>query len=352
MTTAPLTSLQRVLITLGHQEPDRVPLFLLVTLHGAQELGLTIKDYFSRAEYVVEGQLRMARKYHNDCLYAFFYAALEIEAWGGEVIFVEDGPPNASQPFIHTSAQIRTLQPPVIAETPCLQRVLETIRQLHARSQGTTPIIGVVMAPFSLPVMQMGFEAYLDLMHEEPELFALLMQINEDFCVAWANAQLAAGATAICYFNPVASTTIVSREQFLRLDYPISTRVCARIKGPVAFHFASGRCLPLLAEVAQTGAVAVGVSTLEDLATLKQAVAGKVSLLGNLNGITMRHWSDAQAETTVKTAIAAAGPGGGFILADNHGEIPFQVPEATVLAIAEAVQRWGTYPLHWTDREP
>jgi len=34
-----MTSLERVLTTLGHNEPDRVPLFLLLTMHGAKELG-------------------------------------------------------------------------------------------------------------------------------------------------------------------------------------------------------------------------------------------------------------------------------------------------------------------------
>ncbi|MEI6179476.1 MAG: uroporphyrinogen decarboxylase family protein [Chloroflexales bacterium] len=347
MTPTPMTSLQRVLVTLGHQEPDRVPLFLLLTMHGAKELGLSIKDYFARAEHVVEGQLRMARKYRNDCLYPFFYAALEVEAWGGEVIFRDDGPPNAGEPLIRQPAQIRTLQPPTIADTPCLRRSLDTISRLRERSQGETPIIGVVMAPFSLPVMQLGFEAYLILMYEQPELFALLMQLNEAFCVAWANAQLAAGATAICYFNPLASTSMVPREQFLRLDHPMTTRILARINGPVAFHFASGRCLPLVGDVARTGAVALGVSVDEDLAALKRAAAAKLSLIGNLNGIAMCQWSPAQAEAAVKAALAAAGPGGGFILADNHGEIPFQVPEETLLAIAEGVQRWGTYPLQW-----
>jgi len=60
MTT--ITSLQRVLTTLGHKEPDRVPFFLLVTMHGAKELGMSIKEYFSRSEYVAEGQRRMRAK--------------------------------------------------------------------------------------------------------------------------------------------------------------------------------------------------------------------------------------------------------------------------------------------------
>jgi len=100
MTTPAMTSLQRVLTTLGHNEPDRVPFLLLLTMHGAKELGLSIREYFSKPEYVVEGQLRLRAKYQSDGLYGFFYAPIEIEAWGGEVVFYDDGPPNSGEPFI------------------------------------------------------------------------------------------------------------------------------------------------------------------------------------------------------------------------------------------------------------
>ena len=157
MMTPSMTSLQRVLTTLGHQEPDRVPLFLLLTMHGAKELGMPIREYFSRPENVVEGQLRMRAKYRNDCIYNFFYAALELEAFGGETLFIEDGPPNAGAPIIGQPEDILNLEIPRIDECACLQKVLETHRQLNARVGNDAPIIGVVMSPFSLPVMQMGF---------------------------------------------------------------------------------------------------------------------------------------------------------------------------------------------------
>ena len=91
-----MNSLQRVLTTLSHREPDRVPMFLLTTLHGAAELGLSIETYFSRAEHVVEGQMRLLARYGSDCLYSFFHAALEHEAWGGEVIFRPPSQPNGT----------------------------------------------------------------------------------------------------------------------------------------------------------------------------------------------------------------------------------------------------------------
>ena len=61
----------------------------------------------------------------------------------------------------------------------------------------------------------------------------------------------------------------------------------------------------------------------------------------------MVDWTVETAEARVKEALAKAGPGGGFILADNHGEIPWQVPEEVLDAVGDAVRRWGRYPLEW-----
>jgi len=341
-----MTSMQRVLTTLGHREPDRVPLFLLVTMHGAKELGLSIKDYFSKAEHVAEGQVRLRAKYGHDCLYGFFYAPVEVEACGGEVIYAPDGPPNSGQPFITNPDSINRLKPPDVQKTPCLAKVVKAIELMKIRTGDTCPIIGVVMSPFSIPVMQMGFGPYLELLLERPDLFEKLMKVNEDFCVAWANAQLAAGATAICYFDPVSSPSIIPRELFLRTGFEVARRTLGRIKGPPATHLASGRVLSILDDIIQTGAAVVGVSCMENLSDIKAACRGKISVLGNLNGVEMRRWSEKEAREKVRQAIFQAAPGGGFILADNHGEIPWQVSEETLMAISEAVRRYGMYPIH------
>jgi uroporphyrinogen decarboxylase len=314
-------------------------------MHGARELGLSIRDYFSRAQHVVDGQLRMRARYGHDCLYPFFHASLEAEAFGGETLFRDDGPPNAGAPVLRRSEELLALEPPRVRDTRCLQAPLEAIRGLKARVGDEVPIVGVVMSPFSLPIMQLGFERYLELLIEERDLWERLMAINEAFCVEWANAQLDAGATAICYFDPVASTTIVPRDLYLATGHAVARRTLARIKGPTATHLASGRGLPLLGDLAATGTALAGVSGLEDLGALRAAARGRIALLGNLNGIEMRRWSPAEAEAAVKEAISKAGPGGGFILSDNHGEIPWQVPEATLEAIAEATRTWGRYPL-------
>jgi uroporphyrinogen decarboxylase len=344
--TTTMTPMERVLTTLSHKEPDRVPMFLLLTMHGAKELSLSIKDYFSKGENVAEGQIRLQQKYQSDCYYSFFYAPIEIEAFGGKVIFIEDGPPNAAEPFISDIEKIFTVQPPKISECKKLLEVLKTTELLKHEAKSNIPIIGVVMSPFSLPVMQLGFEKYLHIMHFRRDLFDYLMQVNEEFCVEWANVQLEAGATAICYFDPVSSPTIIPREMYLETGFQVAKRTISRIKGPTATHFASGNCLPIADLIPQTGTAVIGVSKFEDVIKLKQEFKNKLTLLGNLNAIEMRRWTNEHAREMVKELIKEAAPGGGFILAENHGEIPFQVPDDTLLSISDAVRTFGRYPIN------
>ena len=340
-----MTSMERVLTALSHKEPDRVPMFLLLTMHGAKELGLSIKEYYSKAENIAEGQIRLREKFNNDCYYPFLYAALETEAFGGEVNYMEDGPPNSAIPCIADIEKIRYLEAPTVRDSKMLHRVLKAIALLREKSQNEVPIIGVAVSPFSLPVMQLGFDKYLDVMLYHRDLFDKLMQVNIAFCVDWANAQLQAGATAICYFDPVSSTTVISPELYQKTGYLIARQTLPMIKGPTATHFASGFCLPIIDAVAQTGTAAIGISSMENLPELKRAGKNRLTLIGNLNGIEMRRWSEDQARDKVMEAMRQAAAGGGFILSDHHGEIPWQVSDQILHAISDTVASFGNYPI-------
>jgi uroporphyrinogen decarboxylase len=340
-----MNSMQRVLTTLGFQEPDRVPLFLFLSLHGAKYLNLSIKEYFSDATAVAEAQLGLLNRYKHDCLCSFYYASAEVEAWGGEVIFQNDGPPNSGMPFIRNYQDIDNLKVPEIADIDVLQRVLKSTKLMFNEVKDTVPIIGVVMSPFSLPVMQMGFGEYLELIYGNEKKFRKLMEVNTRFCVNWANAQLAAGATAICYLDPVSSPTIIPKELYMKTGYEIAKNTISQINGPTATHLASGISLPIAEAISTTGTAIIGVSAEEDLIDLKQSFKNKLTVIGNLNGIEMRRWTKKETRDKVIEAIKKGASGGGFILSDNHGEIPWQVSDETLMTISKTVHEHGFYPI-------
>lgn len=342
-----MTSSQRLLASLQHQEPDRVPYALSATMQPSRDMGLTIQEYFSRPEYVVEGQLRLLRKFGNDMLSGYTFAAAEAQAWGAEVIYFDEGPPNAGDPIIKRPEDILALTPPSVEDSPALETILRATASLKAALGEQVPLAGVVVSPFSLPIMQMGFASYLDLVYDRPDLLARLLAVNSEFCVAWANAQIKAGAGAIVYADPFSSPGIITRELALRYGLPTAKAVIARIEGGVMIHLASDRGLRLVDDIVHTGALGMSMGVDEDPGEFKAACRGKLALVGGLNALEMRHWTSQEAELQVKRVIARAGPGGGFVLSDSHGEIPFLVDDEVLLAIAEAVRRWGRYPLDW-----
>jgi uroporphyrinogen decarboxylase len=143
----------------------------------------------------------------------------------------------------------------------------------------------------------------------------------------------------------MASPSMVPRELYLQTGLPLARRIVARIGGAVVYSFASARGLGVAPDVLGAGVAGVTASAGEDLAALKATCAGRAAVVGGLDGIPMRSWSPEQASAAVRAAIRAAGPGAGFVLSENHGEIPIAVPEATLVAIAEAARRYGRYPL-------
>ena len=342
-----MTSAQRVFTTLSHQEPDRVPLALNLVLRGARELGLGMREYFSDPAHVVEAQLRLQRKFGSDVLFGFFHAPIEYEAWGGEVVFTEDGPPNSGAPVLRPDEPLSTLQVPDLAASPGLLKVLRSIEGMKARVGDEVPILGVAISPFSLPVMQLGFDRYIDLLLSEREEFWPLMAKNIAFCQAWANAQFAAGASAIVYFDPLASPTLTPRPLYQETGFKVAKQTSAGLQGPTVTLLASGRTLGVIDDLVGTGTLGVGVSWSEDLAQVKAACQGRLTMIGNLNGLDMIRWSQSETEKTVKETLAKAAPGGGFILCDTHGEIPLGVPDDTLMALSESVREWGRYPLEW-----
>jgi uroporphyrinogen decarboxylase len=270
---------------------------------------------------------------------------VEVEIMGGEVIFKNDGPPNSGEPLLNGLKDIKDFQFPDIRKAKRLVDILKTIKILKEKSKGEIPVIGVALSPFSAPVIQMGFDKYIELIYENPEYFKILMEKNSRFCIEWSNAQLEAGANAICYFDPVSSTTVVSREKYIATGFPVASNVIPEIKGPVITHFASGLCRDILDLLPHTKTAAIVISSFEDLADIKNLAGRQFSVCGNLNGIEMRRWTKKEIETEVKEAIRKGAAGGGFVLTDNHGEIPLQVPEESIMAISEAARKWGTYPI-------
>ena len=337
-----LTPAQRIERVLGGQRPDRFAYFLNAGLHAAGLLGVPLEDLLSRVDLAVEGALLVQERLGNDLVTSFLHAAGEAQAFGGEVLFFDDGPPNAGTPPLGL-ASLASLRPPPI-DHPALALRVEVTRALAARVAGRIPVAGALVAPFSLPVMQLGFSGWLDLLHEAPREAEHLIAVNLDHCIAFARAQLAAGASAILAFEPLASTQLVAPRIFHDLGLPALRRFGAAIGAPFAVSTASAPIAAVANDLVDAGALMIGASDQDDLVALEAATSGKAVILGNLNGLRMRAWTPGDVDREVRALVARLPASGRAVVTEHHGEVPLAVPFDTLVQVAQALRRHGRLP--------
>ncbi len=335
--------IERVLKALEFEEPDKVPLWLLMTARGATELGLSISQYFSSASNIVKGQLFLQEKYNHDCVYAFFYAAKEYEAFGGMSMQKTSGPPESGRPIFSSAEEILAAELPDI-DHEAFSIIHETHRMLNNEVSTWLPILSNVVAPLSLVVMLVGFEKWIECIIDTPEIARQVVEYLTDHSIDLSNRYFEDGVAGLGYFNPVASGHILKIEEYKDIALQSDKRYFSSIHGLAAYALAGSRCESLLPTlVKDVKARAVFVSSQDDLASIKKEYGRNVVLIGNLNNISMTHWDEETADNEVKNCIMAGANGGGFILADHHGDISSSVPQKVIQQIERARNKWGTY---------
>jgi uroporphyrinogen decarboxylase len=328
------------------QRPDRVPIILNLLDQGARELGISLREYYSRGELVAEGQLRMREKYGHDSLLGMFYAALDAELCGcRHIIYAEDGPPNIGQVVIRAPGEIKRLQlPEDCREHPRFQELAICLGLLKREAAGRWPVIGVVTASFSLPAMLMGIGQWLELfLSGDPALRDLLLEKCSRFVAQQISALREAGADLIVYDNPLASATFITPQKSRELALPWINKDLAQ-NGPagVVFFNGGGRINPILADLqARTGIGAYYLNPFDEIGEARQILGPGALVVGTINDIRLLDWSPAEIEHEVARIMRAGKTPGGFAFGSLM--MPYHIPEENIRALMSAAMRHGRY---------
>jgi uroporphyrinogen decarboxylase len=328
------------------QTPDRVPIVCNLLDQGAKELGVSVREYYSRGDLVAEGQLRMREKYGYDTLMGMFYSALEAEILGCHtIVYAADGPPNVGHLVIRRPEDIKKLHlPENFHAHPRFRELLTCIGTLKRESAGRWPVLGVVTASFSLPAMLMGIGQWLDLLlNGDPGLRAMLLELCSRFCARQMAALREAGADLIVYVNPVASATFITPNKFreLALSWVIKDLEQSGPAGVVFFN-GGGKINPILADLqSQTGIGAYYLNPFDDIAEARQILGPQALIAGAFNDIRLIDWSPEEIDREVERIMRAGKQGGGFIFGTLL--MPFRIPEENIRALMDSAIRYGSY---------
>ena len=326
--------------------PKRVPVICNLIDQGAAVLGMNNRAYYSSAQNVAEGQLRLLEKYGHDVVWGAHYIARISEIVGAKrTLYVDNGPPNVGDLVIKKWDDIEKLTiPKNIAAHPSFEIQAETIRLLKHEVAGNIPVCAFAVGAFSLPTILMGIDGWMELLLTGPTaLVSELMTKCSDLAIALTMAFRTAGADFVAYANPCASTDFFSLSQIEALALPWIIRDATAIGNTGLIYFCGGaRIEPVISLLmAHTPYNIFYLNPFDDIVSAKTKANGNALVVAPVNDILLIDHSSEAIREMVRQVVAKGAPNGAFLLGTLM--MPCQIPEANIHTMIEAAHEFGTY---------
>jgi MtaA/CmuA family methyltransferase len=324
---------RRFLTALLGGQPDRIPVGNVVSTITV-DLMRASGAWFPLAHQEPECMAALAATGHEilgfDTVMPVFSVTQESAALGCEVDWGRSDmmPGVRTHPF---AGHERFELPSGWLESPPIQTVLRAIELLRKRCGDRVVIVGKVMGPWTLSYQMMGVEDFLIDTIENPTHARRCLESLTSVPVAFAQAQMRAGADIICLADH-ATGGMVSPETYRTMLLPIHQEIVPQMGGPVVLH-CCGNTTDRVHLFAQTG---VDAYHFESQVDMKQAVAaarGKMRLMGNVNNPhVLLGGTPADVTQACRRAISA-----GVQILSPECAVPLTTPVKNLRAIVESV---------------
>ncbi len=323
--------------TLSGQPVDRLPVFAVLGAYGGKLTNTDLRTLYSDATAYVAGQKALQKEFGFDLVMtAFDYSAIA-EAFGGEVAWSADQVPNMKRPAARKAVDALSLPLPDILCTGRLPMILETNRQLAELYKGQAPIISVLPGPGILPSLLVGIEQWMEAVLFDKELAQSLLEYTSPFLIAWANALLDAGADCLVITEGMATSAVAPRSIFVDQFLPHLQAVFTRINGPKVISSTGGRMNHVLDLLPGTdGLVGIIAGSKDDLAEARQLLGPDLTIIGNLDNLTMPTATPEQVYALSMACLRTAAPSGHYILANAGADMPQATPPGNLRAMQAA----------------
>jgi len=324
-----MNALERILTVLKGEIPDRIPIFPMIDSIPSRYLSLSIEQYYSKANNIIEGQKRLQDLFNLDYVSNFFYLAIESEIFGMKTLFFEEGSPNTGQPIVKDINFFQNNEIPNIYENPIYQKTIRVTKGLADKFKGKKPILSVQSGPFSFPSLLMGTTPWFESILMNPEKVNDVLDYAVEFCKEWAIGQLEAGAEVIVLVDGLATATSIPLDLFKELIIPLYQKLTTKIKAPIIFYTAGGEILPFANFFENMGLIGVFPSANDDLKEFKKVSNHKYTVFGNINNLEFGDWSLDFMNEVIQKTIEMGKPNGQFVLSFQH-MIPHNIPNEKI----------------------
>lgn len=334
-----MNGLQRIMSAVSGEKPDRIPLSLTLSLYGAKLTNCPLKEYYTNPDYYVAGQQKVFEAIAPDIIFSPFTLPKFGEAFGSEIKYFDNQPPNLKKPVIKNIEDIHNLDFPKALESDVIRYFSESIKGLKENLGHEVAIAAIAPSPFELPVMLMGIGNWLDLLLSYPKESESLIGKSSEFFLNITNQFFENGATFIVlptiFFNP----TIITKGIAKKLIHN-SQNIFSQLRGPVVLHSGGARMTPFL-EIYENLANVVGfvINSDDSLIDARKNTTQDQVIVGNIEGPTLANLSKEEIATQTLEICNKFSTDSNFIFGSSGADISYNTPLDNILIIKKVLEQ-------------
>jgi MtaA/CmuA family methyltransferase len=334
-----MNSYERVKRRLDGQVVDRPPNFDIMMTFAAHRIGQPLSRYYLDHRVLCEANLAVWQDFALDIVQAISDPYREAVDFGLEVEFPHDGLPIRRAPLLADPADLSQLAPPDPYTGRRMGDRLAAIELLHKQVGGEVPIMGWVEGALAEAADLRGEGTLLVDLYDRSEWVRELLDLCAEVEIAFAQAQVKAGADIIGLGDAIASQ--VSPRMYQKFALPYEQRIFAAVHemGALARLHICGDTNHLLPLMADSGADIIDLDWMVDLPSAVQIFGDYPVICGNFDPVAIM--LQGTPEQVREATLYCLQWGGNRSISATGCEVPDGTPHRNLMAQAQALREWG-----------
>jgi MtaA/CmuA family methyltransferase len=334
-----MNAYQRMTNRLQDEAVDRPPNFNIMMTFAAHYIGQPLSRYYLDYRVLCEANLAVQQDFSLDIVQAISDPYRETADFGANIEFPDDDLPLCRIPLLEEAADLSRLKPPDPHTGRRMSDRLEALRTFRAQVGGQVPIMGWVEGALAEAADLYGVLPLMKALVRQPEWVDDLLEICVEVGVAFARAQVEAGADIIGLGDAIASQ--VSPEMYLRFALPYEKRIFDAVHemGALARLHICGNTTHLLHLMPHSGADIIDIDWMVSMRAAAGAFGDGPAVCGNFDPVAIMLQGTQQQVRD--SAAACLDQGGDRSFSAAGCEIPDGTPHENLLAHAQALREYG-----------
>lgn len=330
-----MNAYERMTQRLKGEAVDRPPNFDILMTFAAHYIRQPLARYYLDYRVLCDANLAVLHDFSLDIVQAISDPYREAADWGAAVEFPDDGLPISRVPLIREWSDVQPLKPPSPDTGRRMSDRVEAVRYFRSQVGGEVPIMGWVEGALAEAADLRGVANLLEDLVSEPEAVEDLLERCVEVEIAFARAQVTAGADIIGLGDAVASQ--ISPRMYQRFALPYEQRIFAAVHEMNALtrlHIC-GNTTRLLPFIPKSGADIIDIDWMVDMQAAREAF-GDRAVCGNFDPVAVM--LQGTPEQVRQATIQCMTMGGARSFSAAGCEIPDGTPYANLMAQASALR--------------